>query len=228
MKKFLLFTLTLFFGIWGYGQQKNFIDLPYLETSATVDTLLVPDRIHLNIFLNEKDTKDRTSVEVLENRMLSVLKSLGIDMDEQLKLADLASGYKDYFLRKTGVIKSKAFTLLVYDALTAGKVIQGLELKDLANVQFSHAEISTLEAVKLSLMARAVSKAKLQATTLLQPLGQELGKVIYISESTPFYATARAKNSFNEMAVMDQAAPIDVDFKEIKVSSTVNVKFAIQ
>ena len=96
-----LITLTLFLitiSLQGFSQQKNFIDQPYVETNATVDTLINPDRIFLNILITEKDTKGKTSVEELENKMAEKLKTLGIDLDKQLYLSDLSSNFKKYFL----------------------------------------------------------------------------------------------------------------------------------
>ncbi|TFG76885.1 MAG: SIMPL domain-containing protein, partial [Flavobacteriales bacterium] len=103
-----------------------------METNALVDTLVVPDRIYLSILITEADTKGKTSVEELENKMAAQLKALGIDTKKQLTLADVASNFKNYFLKKTDVLKSKAYTLLVYDAQTAGKVIVGLEAINIA------------------------------------------------------------------------------------------------
>ena len=227
-----LIALTLILITWTMaGQQKNFLDQPYLETSATVDTLVVPDRIYLNIFLSEKDTKNRTSVEELENKMQQVLSSLGIDTDEQLELADLSSNFKDYFLRKTGVLKSKVFILMVDDALLAGQVIQGLESRDIANVRFQRAELSTLKELQLKLRGLAVAAAKRQAEVMLEPLGQQLGKAIHIADQHIgiFYGrNQRAGVQELALAKADSFEPLDVDFQKIKVSSTVNVKFAIQ
>ena len=64
---FLLLGLSILFIHTVEAQPKNFIDQPYLETTVKVDTLVVPDRIYLNILLTEADTKGRTSVEELEN-----------------------------------------------------------------------------------------------------------------------------------------------------------------
>lgn len=212
------------------AQQKNFLDQPYLETSATVDTLVVPDKIYLNIYLSEKDTKDRTSVEELENQMKSVLVSLGIDIEEQLQLADLSSNFKDYFLRKTGVIKSKAFVLLVYDALSAGKVIQGLESKEIANVGFQRAEVSNMDQIRMSLNGKAVAEARKKAEIMLAPLGQQLGKALYVADQNMGINYGYQRDVLQEMVVSkaDMSQPIDVDFQNIKVSTTVNIKFAIQ
>ena len=77
MRKIIVFILLLFITK-NFSQTKNFIDLPYIETSAKVDTLVTPDRIFLTILITEKDTKNRTSVEELESKMNLKLKSLGI------------------------------------------------------------------------------------------------------------------------------------------------------
>ena len=116
MKKFGLLFIIALLSLQGYSQEKNFIDQPYLETTAIVDTLVVPDRIYLSILITEKDTRGRTSVEELENRMNTKLIGLGIDTKKQLTLSDVTSNFKKYFLKGTDVLKNKAYTLLVYDA----------------------------------------------------------------------------------------------------------------
>lgn len=227
---FRITILLIAFAISGlHAQTKNFIDQPYLETTAQVDTLVVPDKIYLSIYISEKDTKDRTSVEELENRMEAKLKQLGIDTKKQLSLGSLSSNFKDYFLRKTGVLKSKYYALLVYDALTAGQVIQGLESIGIANVNFQKAEVSNLEALKISLKGKAVAKAKVQAETMLNPLGQQIQKAIFISDlnNVSYEYIGRPRMQEMTMAKADGFEPIDVDFQKVKVSSTVSVKFAI-
>ena len=44
------------------GQTKNFIDQPYIETTAKVDSLVKPDIIYLDILLQEKDNRNKVSV----------------------------------------------------------------------------------------------------------------------------------------------------------------------
>ena len=229
MKRIILLTMLLACsGI--YAQTKNFIDQPYLETTAQIDTLVVPDKIYLSIYLSESDTKDRKSVEELENRMQQKLQELGIDTKEQLSLGSLSSNFKDYFLRKTGVLKSKYYSLLVYDALTAGQVIQGLESIGIANVNFQKAEVSNLEALKVMLRGKAVTKAAEYARVMVEPLGQSVGKALFISDmNTGIVYGWRNRAGMAEMAMAkaDSFEPLDVDFQKVKVSSTVNVKFAI-
>lgn len=225
-----LVILLLITGFKNYGQNKNFIDQPYLETTARVDTLVIPDRIYLSIRITEADTKGKTSVEKLENKMADKLKSLGIDTEKQLTLSDLASNFKKYFLRKVDVQKDKEYSLLVYDAVTAGKVILGLESIGISNVNLTKTEYSKLENLKIILRQDAVKAAKRQAEAMVLPLDQKLGSALYVSDLNTGIQN-RYQGRMAEVQMFkegDTDQPIEIEFEKIKVESTVNVKFSIQ
>ncbi len=109
--RLFIFLLFLVSSNLGWTQEKNFIDRPYLETSAVVDTLVTPDLIYLKILISESDTKGKESVEKMESTMLSVLKSLEIDTEKNLVLNDLASNFRNYFLKPSDILKTKSYTL---------------------------------------------------------------------------------------------------------------------
>jgi hypothetical protein len=234
MKKIGLLLIIALFSLKGYSQEKNFIDQPYLETTAIVDTLVVPDRIYLSILITEKDTRGRTSVEELENRMNTKLIALGIDTKKQLTLSDVTSNFKKYFLKGTDVLKNKAYTLLVYDAETAGKVIAGLESIEISNVHLNKTEYSKLEQLKIELKQKAVLKAKKQAESMLKPLNQNIGKALYISDINSNITNAlqgrvagiqiRGYSSYKA----EEYKPIDIEFEKIKIESAVTIKFGIE
>jgi len=233
MKKTVyVLLLLLFITTSGISQTKNFIDKPYLETSALFTKMVTPDKIYLSISITEADTKGKTSVEELENKMADKLRSLGIDIKEQLTLDDLASNFQKYFLRKKDVLKNKSYTLLVYDAETAGKAILGLESINISNVRLLKTEYSKMEELKIQLREGAVAKAKIQADALLKPLNQKAGKAIYISDlntnSPRFYNRANMSVQAMEMDSREKRfEPIDIEFEKIKVESTVTVYFEI-
>lgn len=225
-----LVILLLITGFKNYGQNKNFIDQPYLETTARVDTLVIPDRIYLSIRITEADTKGKISVEKLENKMADKLKSLGIDTEKQLTLSDLASNFKKYFLRKADVQKDKEYSLLVYDAVMAGKVILGLESIGISNVNLTKTEYSKLENLKIILRQDAVKAAKRQAEAMVLPLDQKLGSALYVSDLNTGIQN-RYQGRIAEVQMFkegDTDQPIEIEFEKIKVESTVNVKFSIQ
>ena len=230
MKKIITLLALTLFTTTVLSQSKNFLDVPYLETSAKVDTLVSPDKIYLNITIQEKDSKGRKSVEEQENRMAQRLKSLGIDIDKQLTIKDLASNYKKYFLRSKEVLKSKQYSLLVYDGLTAGKVMAALEELDIANTYLEKTEYSKMDALELTLKSRAVKKAKQKADALTKPLGQKVGKAIYIVDnSQPYYQRFNQPKMEMRAMSMDAAAPqpLDIGFEKIRVEATINVTFKL-
>lgn len=229
-KAITIFTLLIITST-AMSQSKNFLDVSYLETSARVDTLVSPDKIYLNITIQEKDSKGRKSVEEQENKMAQSLKNLGVDIEKQLTIKDLASNYKKYFLRSKEVLKRKQYSLLVYDGLTAGKVMAALEDIDIANTYLEKTEYFKMEELELTLKSRAVKKAKRKAEALTKPLGQKVGMAIHIVDnSQPYYPryNQQPRMQMKGMAMEDAAPePLDIGFEQIKVESTVNVKFRL-
>lgn len=229
MKK-LIAIAYIFLPLLLIAQSKSFLDVPYLETSARVDTLVTPDRIYLNITIREKDSKGRRSVEEQENKMAQRLKALGIDLEKQLVIKDLSSSFKTYFLRSKEVLKSKQYSLVVYDGLKAGEVLVALEDLGIANTYLEKTTYSKMADLELELKSRAIKKAHKKALALTLPLGQKVGPAIHIVDSYGTTPVAYAPRMKMAMAEMDMAAeaPLDVDFEKIKVETTVQVKFRLQ
>jgi predicted transcriptional regulator len=220
-----------------FSQTKNFIDLPYIETSATVDTLVTPDKIYLTIILTEKDTKGKISVEELEQKMADRLIEIGIDLSKQLEISDLSSNFKKYFLKQKDVLKSKSYSLLVYDAKTAMKVVVELEKEDISNVSLEKTEYSQIESLKLELKTKAVLKAKDKAISMTEVLNQKVGNAIFISDL--------GKNSDNSDILQGRLAgvmvrgyssvkksssleDVEIEIQKIKVEAEVSIKFKLE
>jgi uncharacterized protein YggE len=231
MKKLLLILALLgsVHALW--SQAKNFIDQPYLETTARVDTLVTPDRIFLEIRLQESDTKGKTSLEELERLMASRLSALGIDLEKQLTVSDLSSDFQKYFLRRQDIHKEKVFELLVYEAQTAGRVLYELERAGISNVRLDRTEYAQMDTLREILKARAVRRAQRQGHIMVEAIGQGLGKALYISDSG-FAVINNIKG--RETRVMMSAddpesvyAALPADFDKIRVEASIQVKFAI-
>lgn len=235
MKKLILILLIISSNSI-YSQSKNFIDLPYLETSSKVDTLVTPDKIFLNVLITEKDTKGKISVEELEKKMIERLKAIGINIEKQVLLTDLSSNFKKYFLKQQDIQKAKMYSVLIYDAKTAGRIIVELEKENISNIQMDRTEYSKMEELKLELKSRAVLKAKQYAEAMLKPLNQKVGSAIYVSDTNSNIVNSlqgrtsgivvRGMSSLKESKYEYEAS--EIEFEKIKVESEVFVKFAIQ
>jgi hypothetical protein len=80
MKKITYLLIIMIVCNQAFAQSKNFIDQAYLETTAKVDTLVVPDQIFLSIYIDEGEDRNKTSLEKKEKEMAKVLENLGIDL----------------------------------------------------------------------------------------------------------------------------------------------------
>lgn len=226
MRNSLFFLFCLSFSTIIFSQTQNFLDKPYLETSAIFTTEVTPDNIYLTILITEIDTKGKVSVEVLEKQMTNKLNGLGIDTKKQLKLIDLTSDFKKSLLRKTDVLKNKEYSLIVHDAMMASKVIKVLEQVNISNIRLTKTEYSKLEELKIELKGKAVEKAKRQATAMLAPLNQTVGKAIFISDSNTnvlrYLGSNSALNTLNTSNYTDfESDKIEINKRKVQVEVTV-------
>ncbi len=236
MKNIGIYILFGLLSLQTFGQNKNFIDQPFLETVAEIDTLVVPDKIHLLIILNEEDNRNRKSTEELEASMLQVLNSLKIDLEKKLSVLDYSSDFKKYFLGGQKILKSKMYKLIVNDAQTDGKVMAGLERKEISNVSINKTEYSKSEELLVNLKAKAILKAKQNAEKMVEPLNQKIGKAIYISDLENESITRQLQGKVAGVQIRGASSiygnrasePMMIDFEKMKFSSKVNVKFIIE
>lgn len=234
MKNRIFVILFVLGFILSYGQ-KNFIDQPYLEINVTVDTVVIPDLIYLNIHLKESDSKNKKSIEEMEIDLVKVLSNLNINLDKDLSIVDISSNFKTYFLKGQNLLKSKLFNLLVYDANTASKVILELEKIGISNVNVEKTEYSKTKEMELILKQRAIEKSKVDAEKLLQPFQQNLGKVLYLGDSNKVVETLQGQ--INGVVIRGvsslygnrgyESSIIKSEFNKIKMEAQIQVKYAI-
>jgi len=233
MKKLMLLTiiLTSANAFW----QKNFIDKPYIEVSGNADTLVIPNRIYIDVLISEKDTKGKKSVEDLEKDMIAKLKQIGIDTDKNLSMQDMLSNYKKFFLKATDIQKSKSYSILVFDAKMATKVFIGLEEVGISNVNIGKTEHLQAKNIQLLMNGKAMENAKLNALSLTKPLNQKIGNAIHISIMP---SIANQLNSRVSGIAIRGAASLygnravdydtSIEFEKITISSGVNVSFSLE
>lgn len=233
-KSFLIFVM---FFVWNlFSAQKNFLDQPYIEVSATADTLVVPDRIYVSITLNEADSKNKKSVEEQEKQLETILKKLKINTDKDLSVLGYSSDFKKYFLKGQNILKTKKYSLLVRDAYTLGNVIISLEEAGISNTEVEKVEYSKSKELLLELKSEAVKRSRITADKLVKPLNQKAGKALYISDTNyggiEDYEYVTVKDiAFQEIEYKKEGASEEflrkLDFQKIKFSTTVYVKYQL-
>ena len=233
-KSFLIFVM---FFVWNlFSAQKNFLDQPYIEVGATVDTLVVPDRIYVSITLNEADSKNKKSVEEQEKQLETILKKLKINTDKDLSVLGYSSDFKKYFLKGQNILKTKKYSLLVRDAYTLGNVIISLEEAGISNTEVEKVEYSKYRELLLELRSEAVKRSRIIADKLAKPLNQKAGKALYISDTNyggigDYEVQSMMDISPEPKTYKKEGASEDflrkLDFQKIKFSTTVYVKYQL-
>lgn len=226
------YTLLLFFLTISVYSQKNFIDQPYVETEVEVDALVVPDRIYLTIRLSESDSRNKISTEEREKQMIKTLEAIGIDVKKDLSLLEFSSEFRKYFLSNKKVLKTKIYSLLVRDGVTASKVLVSLEKANISNVIIEKIEYSKSPELLLQLKSKAILKAKRTADSLAIPLKEKIGKALFISDLkidrnvrwTGSNVQIRGAASLYGNNAMGDLA---LDFKQMKFTAKLSVKFTL-
>lgn len=234
MKQLTLLAFMFFSILLANSQTKNFIDQPYIEVNGNADTLVTPNEIYIRILLSEKDTKDRISIEELEQKMVNTLKGLGLDTEKDLTTSDMTSNFKYYFLKGKDVIKTKLYTLKVTDAVTASQVFMKLEEIGISNIYIDRVDHSDLDNLKNKMRAKAIVDAKERAIALTKPLNQTIGLAIHIVDSDYNISqqlqgrVAGIKiRGFSSFGNSEKELP-KIEFEKIKVTASINAKFILK
>lgn len=225
--------LILSISMTAIGQEKNFIDKPYIEVEGKSDTLVTPNRIYIDVLITEKDTKGKKSVEDLEKEMFTKLQVIGVDVKKDVFMKDMLSTFKKYFLKSIDIQKSKSYSILVFDATQTTKVFIGLEEIGISNVNVEKTEHSESQNIQLKINSKAIENAKATAESYLNPLNQKVGKAIFIGhinttnmlQGNVSGVLIRGNRSLYEQESKGYISPIE--FEKIKISSNVGVRFSI-
>lgn len=233
--KHILFIYSILFCLVfnAMGQNKTFLDVPYIEVNGFADTTITPNEIYIRITLSESDTKDRVSLEDMEKKLVAGLKSLGIKTEKDLTTSNIKSSFQYHALKQADVLKTKEYNLKVGDAVMATRVFMKLEELKFGNAEIekvSHSEIST---IRNKCRTNAILNAKGKAIALTSAIGQQVGPALLISDySNDSDGTVQVAQPKRQMLMMTadalNAELPQIDFEKIHISLSVAVKFALK
>lgn len=204
----------------------------YIQVNGRAEKEVTPDEFYLSILINERDSKGKITVEQQQREMTAALKRLGINVEKQLKVANLSS---EFFKKKTSVASAK-YQLQLNTAAQVSQVWQALDGLGISNVSILKVTHSKLEQYKQEVRIEAIRDAKRNAQTLAEAIGQSIGKCFYIYDSNNdvmpfFYNNAVVMRSMKASADMAEAGAGEeepLDFKTIKLQYSVQAKFVLE
>lgn len=230
MKKLILLFICFQTVMIAQSGQKNFIDQPYIEVNGDATIEVTPNEIYVSITLKEEDKSAKNAIESQEKKLISALKNSGINVANDLKVKDFTSSYKNYFLFKSDVRKTKEFELLVHNGKELNRVFGILESLRIGNSYIIKVDHSNIENIKLEANIKAITAAKNKSNAYSKALGQRTGKAIYIREQAqvvrgnyPMYENVRAMSKMESSA----DAVINPAFKNIIIKATVQARFIL-
>ena len=229
MKRFILAAAVALLALPAAAQVQEAFP-SYIQVNGRAEREIAPDEFYLQIVINERDSKGKVSVESQQRDMIAALKRLGVNVEKQLKVANLSS---EFFKKNTSVATAK-YQLQLGSSAEVGKVWQALDGLGLSNVSILKVSHSQLERYKSEVRVEAMRNAKQNAATLAEAIGQTIGKCFYVYDSNndvmPVF--------YNNMAVMRSAKAFDaaeaaageepLDFKTIKLQYSVQAKFVLE
>lgn len=229
MKRFILAAAVAFLALPAAAQVQEAFP-SYIQVNGRAEREIAPDEFYLQIVINERDSKGKVSVESQQRDMIAALKRLGVNVEKQLKVANLSS---EFFEKNTSVATAK-YQLQLGSSAEVGKVWQALDGLGISNVSILKVSHSQLERYKSEVRVEAMRNAKQNAATLAEAIGQTIGKCFYVYDSNNdvmpvFYnnmAVIRSAKAFDAAEAAAEEEPLD--FKTIKLQYSVQAKFVLE
>jgi uncharacterized protein YggE len=159
--------------------------------------------------------------------MLRALRKCGVNTEEQLRLADMASS----FFKRKGSLASSQYELKVASAEEARKVFEALDDAGIANVNIARATCSKLEEYRSEARREAIRNAKARAEELATAIGQSIGACYEINDYSNSQPVVYRANMLTKSAMADglveESAEPEVEFKPIEINYSVSAKFIL-
>jgi uncharacterized protein len=235
-KNSLMTLALLFIAIFTFGQTSDLTnkEVPYIEVTGTAEKDLIPDEIYIGITIREKyEGKKKVTIEDQEEKLITIIKTLGIDL-KNLYLSDANADKVKIRFQKNDILTKKDYTLKVSNATTVGQIffeLEKLEITDANIVKVSHSQMDSL---RKEVKILAIKAAKNKADYLLNAIGEQTGKPLLIRENE--ISTYRTLSNVNTININENESfdnlknkeDDEIQFSKIKIQSSIYVKFSIK
>jgi uncharacterized protein YggE len=231
MKKLFALAFVAFFSLSAVAQQ---VDLrKKITVSGVAESEVTPDIIYVGISLKEyfkdNNSKNRIDITTLENQLFRAIQQAGLPK-ENLTVNSLSAYPTRDKKKNPEFLASKQYRLKVNDLNRYNDIIAAIDPKGISYTNIESYDYSKIERLKLELKVKALQNAKQKATFLVESLGDKLGSALDIQEinNEVFPQAYRANTMMMKSAAADTESSAEIDFKQIKLSYTINAVFEIK
>jgi uncharacterized protein YggE len=239
MKNFLSLTIGLILLTqFLYGQeQKNKDHKPYIEVIGHSEKKIIPDEIYLSIKIIERESgRDQITVEQQEKELKQALTDLNIPL-ELLTVADAQADYIQVKWNKKDVISQSEYELKLSTAQQVADVFEKLNEMKIENIYISKVSHSKIKEFHKEVEIKAIKNAKAKADYLLNAIGQETGTALIINDHSSnsdihyidgLNVRGARSNASVQYSESKSKSIGTIQFRKIKLESTIYVKFEIK
>ena len=224
MKKWMILAAAVVLAAPVFAQTQEAFP-SYIQVNGRSQMEVTPDEFYLSIVINERESKGKITVETQQRQMIDALKKLGVDVEKQLKVANMSSD----FYKKASSLTTAKYQLLLHSAGALGDL-------GISNVGIVRVTRSDIDSLKEQVRLDAIHNAKSSAEALAGAIGQKIGKCFYIYDSNydvaPQYydnmMMVRSKAMMADSAEAGAPEEPSLDFKTIKLEYNVQTKFVLE
>ena len=227
MKKWMILAAAVVLAAPVFAQTQEAFP-SYIQVDGRSQMEVTPDEFYLSIVINERESKGKITVEIQQRQMIDALKKLGVDVEKQLKVANMSSD----FYKKASSLTTAKYQLLLHSAAEVGDVTAALGDLGISNVGIVRVTRSDIDSLKEQVRLDAIRNAKSSAEALAGAIGQKIGKCFYNYDVAPQYydnmMMVRSKAMMADSAEAGAPEEPSLDFKTIKLEYNVQTKFVLE
>ena len=241
MKKIILaLSASLCLLITSAQSTDNTIKQRTVNVNGHSELQITPDEIYVDIELREYNKKngDKVDIETIRNQFLQEVKSMNIS-DTDVVVQGYSGWDGNYWWYQKNKKKNPdmkagiTYEVKLKSVDDMDKLVDKLDDQATQNFYISRTSHSNLDSIKKQLKMQAVKNAKEEAVYLAAALGDNVGDALTINDpnESSDYPQPRVfalQSKVAGVASDQEAAPMNVDFKKIKIEMNVNVIFELK
>ncbi|MGK7389044.1 MAG: SIMPL domain-containing protein [Candidatus Cyclobacteriaceae bacterium M2_1C_046] len=212
----------------GLVAQNNSYETRRIEVWGEAEKIIVPNEIYTSITIKEyKEMGKIISLNQIEKELVKAVSSLNIPK-ENLRVENIYGYNWDWKEKKSEeFLASKSFELKTDDLKKINDLLAKLDPEGLHRVSVKRYTHTDLDKMKEELKIEALKNAQQKAKSLLNSIGEGLGKVLevqevqqhgYRMEQMDIKAAGREQMEYQS----------DVEFQKITITSSIRAVFGIE
>ena len=208
-----------------------------IEVTGSAEMEIVPDEIYFAIslkeyFKDEKNQKDKVTIDVLEKQLIAAVIKAGFPRDNLYIKA--ITGYRNWTGKKKPLyfLESKRYILKMNNLYKSDVILDEVDDRGIEYVNIDHVDHSQIKDYRKEIKINALKAAKEKATYLLESINEKVGDILMIEElDDQFYAPQPMMANMRMLKAGADAAPMEdssLEYQKIKLSYKMKAAFKIK